>query len=795
MWFLVVILGVLAGLMDFDWPPSEAALMLAFIAMVLIRRKRSCLISVATGVGILAYLYTNVYLAVVLSQTLPVTLTGKNLLIRGAVVQVHHDSPDRQQFTFDVDQCWQETASEKSCNFQGAVVLNRYLPRPAEPTVESELMEASDADLRVEAGEQWQFLVRLYPVRGFSNPGQSRYRMTQLGKGVLARGYVRDEAYSLRQDRAGQWQALLNGWRSGFIARANTLNQPLVNTLLTGDSRGLTDHHWQLLRQTGTVHLVVVSGLHIGVLLGAGWFLLSLLSRCLPLDRYWQRVLLLVSPVLLLFPMLLIWPPGIAVSRALLMALLVIFLRVRGIFWSPLRILLLVVTVLLLSNPFYLLHAGFYYSVWAVALLLLVVSGGRHKGLFLRIQLVLMTGLLPLQAFWLNTPDLVSGVVNLVAIPLVSVLILPLALLEVILPVMPFDGLLSLLDAVFWQWLILGLELDWGIPVLDTGSALMLLFLALIWAFPAVPARNGLSLMIISVLLRVSGSDPVSDREPEFSAQIFDVGQGLAVRIKVGEKQLVYDTGPAYRSGFQPVALFLPQLLASESARIDQLVVSHDDNDHAGGLTALTSFAEQILAGQPERLDKTVFDSVRHIRGCHQGQVWRWEQVVVDVLYPPARAMTDDADRVRSDNDRSCVLKIRSEREPEKSLLLTGDIGHQAEGWLLASGQDLSAEWLVASHHGSAGGNSLAFLAAVAPRGIIYSAGFNNRYGHPAADVQRRIAYLRRGELRSSEIRYREYNTADLGALYLTDSGTNGRWRLVANREQIPVRWRWQRLE
>ena len=794
MWFLVVILGGLAGLMDFDWPPSEAVLMLAFIAMVLIRRKRSCLISVATGVGILAYLYTNVYLAVVLSQTLPVTLTGKNLLIQGAVVQVRHDSPERQQFTFDVDQCWQENASEKSCNFQGPVVLNRYLPRPSDPEVESERMKASDTELRVVAGEHWQFFVRLYPVRGYSNPGQSRYRMTQLGRGVLARGYIRNEAYSQQQDMADQWQRLLNGWRSGFIARADTLNPPLVNTLLTGDSRGLTDHHWQLLRQTGTVHLVVVSGLHIGVLLGTGWFLLSLLSRCLPLDRYWQRGLLLASPVLLLFPMLLIWPPGIAVSRALLMALLVIFFRVRGIFWSPLRILLLVVTLLLLSNPFYLLHPGFYYSVWAVVLLLLVISSGRHKGLFLRIQLVLMVGLLPLQAFWLNTPDLVSGVVNLVAIPLVSVLILPLALLEVILPVVPFDTLLSLLDAVFWQWLILGLELDWGRPVIGVGSALLLVFLALIWAFPAVPARNGLSLLIVSVLFMVSGAGSVSDKEPEFSAQIFDVGQGLAVRIKAGEKQLVYDTGPAYRSGFKPVALFLPQLLSSESARIDQLVISHDDNDHAGGLSALTSFTEQILAGQPERLDKKVSDTGRHIRACHQGQVWRWGAVVFDVLYPPTMAVADDANQVRSDNDRSCVLKIRSLREPEKSLLLTGDIGHQAERWLLASGQDLKAEWLVASHHGSAGGNSLAFLAAVAPRGVIYSAGFNNRYGHPAADVQRRVAYLRQGVPQGSELRYREYNTADLGALYLADEESTGGWHLATNREQIPVRWRWQRL-
>ena len=786
MWFIVVILGVLAGLMDSDWPPAEALLMLAFIAMVLIRRNRPALISVATGVGILAYLYTNVYLAVLLNQTLPQALAGKNLLVQGWVEQVVQDSTDQQQLNFRVEQCLLADETAEICAFQGDVVINRYLHH---------LSEDRALSLKARAGERWQFLVRLYPVRGFSNPGQSRYRMQQLGKGVMARGYIRNEQRSQRLSDPHLLPQLLSRWRSAFSERAAHQDLPLVATLLTGDSRHLTDQHWELLRRTGTVHLVVVSGLHIGVLLGAGWLFLSLIRRVLPFDRYWQRVILLIAPIVLLLPMLLIWPPGVAVARALLMALLVIFIRACGFLLSPLRVLLLAVMLLLLYEPIYLLRPGFYYSVWAVFLLLLVVSSGRHHAMFIRVQLVLMVGLLPVQSFWLNTPDLVSGLVNLAAIPLVSLLILPLALLQVIMPAAPLGSLLDMLEYLFWQCLALGLEFNWGVPALGPGTGLLLVLFALIWALPAVPGRQSASLMILTVGLQLfSGIKSEQNLESGIRAEFFDVGQGLAIRIRAAGKQLVYDTGPSFRSGFQPVSLFLPPLLTSEAAQVDLLVISHDDNDHAGGLSAVAPFAEQVLAGQPERLDKAALGSVKRILACRQGQLWQWGDIAVEVLYPPVSAEVLSA-IARSDNDHSCVLKVWSVSEPQKSILLTGDIGHQAESWLLASGQNLQAEWMVASHHGSAGGNSLAFLSAVRPKGIIYSAGFNNRYGHPASEVQHRVAYLRSQEAMDEDKKvYREYNTADLGALFLEDDDLSGHWKLMANRELIPLRWRWQRL-
>ncbi|WP_086480493.1 DNA internalization-related competence protein ComEC/Rec2 [Oceanospirillum sanctuarii] len=811
MWFIVVIFGVVAGLMDDDWPPTEAAILLAFVAFSLFRRYRTCRISVATGVGILAYLYANVYLAVIFDNSLPETLHGQTLLTRGEVVDVLQQSESQQQIRFRVDHCLiaspsqgDKIASVESdlavgCGFTGEVILNRYFSSPSQKSTSAQTLTRKNSTLvHAKSGEEWQFSVRLYPIRGFVNRGQSRYRLLQLAKGVMARGYVRGDEKSVRLEQANAWRRWQNTWVSVFEEEAHALGLPLASTLLTGQSDSLSPEHWRLLQQTGTVHLVVVSGLHLGVLLGAGWLLLSFISRLLPVDRYWQRLFLLFTPVFLLLPMLLIWPSGVAVSRALLMVLLFILMRAKGIMVSPFRILIVAVTFLLIVQPIYLLRPGFYYSVWAVALLLMLVSGDRHLGLFIRIQLVLMAGLLPLQHFWLNTPDLISGLVNLVAIPLVSLLILPVALFMALSPFTWLESLFAFLlgglEHIFWQLLDVGLVYGFGVPEFSVWFYGLLLLFALIWALPSLPGRAVVSMALL-VAIADQGSNKAAMEEEIFEIEVLDVGQGLAVAVNINGQLLVYDSGPVFRSGFAPVSMLLPPRLASEDRDIDLLVISHDDKDHAGGLGDLLPLSAKVLAGQPER----IFDEGLPISACFQGQKWRWGEVLTEVLYPPQKMM-----RVQSisDNERSCVLRIQSSKQPMQSILLTGDIDVKAEQWLLSSGQDLTARWLVASHHGSAGGNSLAFLSAVSPEGVIYSAGYRNSYGHPARKVQHRLAYLR-SVLPDSKrninfggfpLFYREYNTADLGGIRLKDLTGDGRWELLSQREQIPERWLWRKL-
>jgi len=848
MWFLVIILGLAAGLFDYDWPPAEAVLFLAALAVALLKKHH-----ITMGLVILAYLYSNVYLAVLFNGLFPQHLAGQELSVQGVVVDVLQQQPERQQLLFRVDHCLTVVDQQKNCHFNGQVVLNRDLLKP-QPG------QKQKPDHLAHLGERWHFVVRLYPVRGFMNPGQSRYRLMQLAKGVKGRGYVRHELFSQRLSQAPWHYRTLSHWRSAFSARvdalkglspaasstggssfggsssgvsssggANSVTSNLVTALLTGRTDDLTSHQWSLLQTTGTVHLVVVSGLHLGVLLGGGWLLLSLLPRLVPLDRRRHRLLLLTVPIILLLPMLWIWPSGVAISRALMMALVVLALRGFGILLSPWRILLLVVVLLLLSQPLYLLRPGFYYSILAVALLLFVVSGGRHKALFLHIQLVLLLGLLPVQSFWLNSPDLVSGLANLVAIPLVSVIILPFALLLLWVPFPIALEWLQQLEQVFWQWLELCVGLNWGYWSLDLPTSIALLLTALVLGLPALPFRRAWLLAVLVLFIstktepelnqlisKLAGADiranvrkVRTDAQADFMVQVFDVGQGLSVRIKSGDQQLVYDAGPKFRSGFMPIEMVLPPLLRSEGAVLDYLVISHNDNDHAGGLESLAPFARLIVVGQTGLLDRAVdglidglvdapIDSLDradqaepNVILCTAGQQWQMGEVSIRVLYPPAFLRYDDMPR--SDNEYSCVLHLQSKRQPDKSLLLTGDIDQQAEQWLLNSGQNLKAKWLIASHHGSASGNSLAFLAEVNPEGVIYSAGFNNSYGHPSKKVLERMAYLRSISIAASPIRFKEYNTADLGAITLSSTPHHKPfWLIEGRREQIPLRWLWQ---
>ena len=828
MWFIFIVLGTAAGLLDNDWPPVPAMGLLLLIAWRLLHcrslvrgssrpetgRKRCCFLTQAAsgaGVLILTYLLTNVYLAVQFDRLFPAKLAAADLQLTGEVLQVAKQEAGYQQLHFQVGHCRPlNQQAVPGCDYRGALMLNRYLS-------DSEPSEVA------RAGERWRFQVRVYPLHGFVNPGQGRYRLLQMAKGVYGRGYVRHESASQRLEAASWLQQQVSRWQQGFQqrirGRLETLPsgaQPaLTRALLSGSSRGLDDGQWSLLQATGTVHLVVVSGLHLGVLLGIGWLLTRLIARVFPLDRHWQRVTLLLLPFALLLPMLLIWPGGVAVERAFLMALLLVLLRAAGVVLPALRILQLAVVVLLVSQPLYLLRPGFYYSVLAVALLLLMVTAGAGKTSVLRIQLVLLLGLLPLQSFWLNTPDLVSGLANLIAIPLVSLLILPLALLLMLLPLPGLADLLMQMESLFWQWLQLTLELGPGVWPLDLSASLLLILAAVLLALPVLPGRYPAVLALVLLLIF---REPAGRPGPAFQVQLLDVGQGLAVLVQAGGRLLLYDSGPQFRSGFMPLATVLPPLLRRDALSLDRVVISHQDNDHAGGVPVAASMLSaqgDWLAGQAGGLTQQLQESgpvsEHRVQRCYQGQQWQWGTVQFRVLYPPRGAVSPSvtgsssvpaADETRPDNDFSCVLHIRSLTDPQQSLLLTGDIGDRAERWLLASGQALQARWLVASHHGSAAGNSLAFLAAVQPEGILYSAGARNSYGHPAKQVQQRVAYLRGQALvgyRNTQseggqaARFREYNTADTGALTLVPDQARGvGWQLELQREFLPLRWRWQ---
>jgi len=264
---------------------------------------------------------------------------------------------------------------------------------------------------------------------------------------------------------------------------------------------------------------------------------------------------------------------------------------------------------------------------------------------------------------------------------------------------------------------------------------------------------------------------------------VLDVGQGLAVVVQVQvsgqHKTLVYDTGPSSGDRFNAGdAIVAPYLKTQGIKRIDKLVVSHSDNDHAGGATALLKAfpVKQFIVGEALAFDH---DDVRQT-DCNQLPDWQWEDVRFQFLFNPiselARSAQQNVKARINNNNQSCVLVIRYH---DQTILIPGDIESPVEHSLLqdpALPSDITL--LIAPHHGSNTSSTNAFVAQLHPQTVVFSAGYRSRYGHPHPLVQTRYR----------EIGSRAYTTAETGQLQFVWDG-EGRLRVSAMRFDQPRYW------
>jgi competence protein ComEC len=401
--------------------------------------------------------------------------------------------------------------------------------------------------------------------------------------------------------------------------------------------------------------------------------------------------------------------------------------------------------LVLLLDPWAVLAPGFWLSFGAVAVILYVATGRLRAGHGLalgeslvqwgRVQWAITLALAPLLLVWFQQMSLVSPLANAVAIPLVSLVVTPLALAG---SVLPFDFILKLAHAVMagQMWLLewcaalpaavwqQHAPAAWTVALALAGTAWLLL--------PrGVPARW----LGLPLLLPMFTAGPPAPTQGALWLTVLDVGQGLAVFVQTERHALLYDAGPAYSpeadSGSRAI---LPFLRASGIAQLDALVVSHDDNDHAGG-------AASVLAGLPVA---ALYSSLPEAHAawlaasgyrlpCAAGQGWDWDGVRFELLHPAAGSYA--VDRIKS-NDRSCVLKIAAARG---AVLLTGDIEARSELEMLERGPgELRADVLVAPHHSSRTSSTPEFIAAVQPRWAVLPVGYRNRFGHPKEEVVER---------------------------------------------------------
>lgn len=597
-------------------------------------------------------------------------------------------------------------------------------------------------------GQCWKLTAKLRPPIGFANPAGFDYEQWLLSQRIGGLGYVRD-AQRQHADCPVKWQ--VNNVRQlvaqQFALQPASLGAALLSALAIGDRSALSAEAWQVLRATGTHHLLAISGLHIGMAAAAfSLFGIGLWHVCAPLrKRLPRRLLAAAASMLGALAYAALAGFSTPTVRALIMLTVVVICMLKRQQLQVWRSWCLAFTCCLIIDPLAPLTSGFWLSFSAVAIILLVINGRLGvtprwlQAMQLQFALSLLS--LPLTVGFFGYFSLVAYLANLVVVPAVSMLVVPLAITTavaaLIVPnaVAPLHALgVRLLEFIWWA-----LECFASFPgavwELAAVSWFTLAGLALA-VFIVIFARKWVSGLLAAALLLPWLFTPVGLRTGEFRLDVLEVGQGLAVVVRTAHHTLLYDTGPRFGSaGSAGDWVVLPALRAFGVRQLDRTIVSHWDSDHAGGLAAIASAMPlgQVLSGKSGPMPSVA---------CRAGQAWEWDSVRFEVLHPRHDNW--------GDNDASCVLRLSSQFG---SALLTGDIERAAEIRLLPSIRPVDV--LLAPHHGSASSSSPAFVSAAAPRWVIYSTGRGNRYGFPNLAVQQR--YLAIGAV--------PYNTANAGAI------------------------------
>jgi len=497
--------------------------------------------------------------------------------------------------------------------------------------------------------------------------------------------------------------------------------------------------------------LVSISGIHVtmfawGAALLVGWLWRRSGRLCIALPAPNAALL---GGVLLATAYAVFSGWGVPAQRTCLMLATVALLRLSGARWPWPHVWMLVCAVVVVSDPWALLQAGFWLSFVAVGILFATDIGARssdstgargikhHVLSGLREQWVITVALTPLTLLLFGQVSLVGLVANALAIPWITLVVTPLALLGVAMPML-WDVAAG---AIGWLYIYLQWLAGWpwasvtvAVPPLWAGVAGVLggLLLVLPWGWRM--RVLGLPLLLPVLLWRV----PLP-AAGQFELLAADVGQGNAVLVRTANHALLYDAGPRYSLESDAGHRVLVPLLQALDTRLDTLVLSHRDMDHVGGAPAVLAMQPQVeLLSSIEPTHP--IQALRPARRCEAGQRWEWDGVRFDVLHPRAA----DYDTVAKSNAMSCVLRITN---GVQTALLAGDIELPQEERLVAQGVDLSADVLLVPHHGSKTSSSAAFLDAVAPGIAIVQSGYRNRFGHPAPGVlarlqERRIAVV-----------------------------------------------------
>lgn len=673
------------------------------------------------GLCICGFLWALIRADITLSENLDAALESKEVVVEGVVASMPRQGERSLRFDFDVSRL---SFDDKEYASPGRIRLSWYGQT-------SQLIP----------GESRTFTVKLKRPHGNLNPGGFDYEAWLFQQRIRAVGYVRAEHIQQElESPTHRPRYALARFRQAVTAHLQTVLTGLEHTgiimaLAVGERQSLNNHDWAVLRATGTNHLLAISGLHIGLVAGLGLLFFSWLWSmsawlCLRLPA---RQAGLISGFLLALLYSALAGFAIPTQRALIMLTVFVVgsLLKRSI--SPAYLLATALIAVLLWDPFAVMSVGFWLSFAAVALLIYGMSGRLAvRSWWWRwgwAQCLLAVGLLPFLLFMFFQVSLIAPLANIIAVPWMSFLVVPLVLFSTLVSFLFNDLGVVLFTITDWFIAVLWHTLEFmaALPMAQWTQhappvwALLCGVVGTVWLI----APKGIPLRWIGVIWLLPLLIVVPDRplKGQFEMTLLDVGQGLSAAIITRNHALVYDVGVSLGDNFDMGRqVVVPFLQYRGLSTLDVVVVSHGDNDHIGGLNSVIEAidVQRLLTSVPQKIDNF---KAEH---CAQ-QSWTWDGVYFEILHP------ESASTHWQGNNASCVLRISA---GDDSVLLTGDIEQAAELSLVARlRDDLSTDILVAAHHGSKTSSTIAFVDTVQAKIVLFPVGYRNRWNFPATKI------------------------------------------------------------
>ncbi|MFT5138898.1 MAG: competence protein ComEC [Lysobacterales bacterium] len=682
-------------------------------------------------------------------------LPGNKVTVTGFISDLPKSRGDMQEFRFQLSKSMGNGLPK------GSKMILRWYKHPQQ----------------LKAGESWKFAIKLKPARSrlnFNGPDRERWYFAE---GISVLGIVdASGSEQLVSVKKLNFPALRQKTRDS-IAKILIDHQarPLILALALAEKNEIPVQAWARYRSTGTSHLLAISGMHVGLAAIMGFWLGRLLLLVLPLRiglLFGMHLSWLSSSALAVLYSLMAGL-GTSTRRALVMILVFYLVSMMKRNVTPWQGLFVALLLLLVLNPLAPLAAGFWFSFFAVSILLLQFCGHTDSGHWFKKLILAQTGLviamLPIGMFWFQQATLLGLVSNFIAIPWVSFAVVPATLLAII--TLPFDTWLSpfLLLSAAESVALLDSILEWiartgqGVSTTTRNPGMLLAVTAsiggIILLIPGVLIPRYLGLMLLMPLAL-----PIRHDKQTLYVEMLDVGQGLAVLVETPNHLLLYDTGPGDGESWSMAATsIVPAIASRANSSLDRIIVSHGDLDHAGGLFDLMPRYSQ------SRINANLGQLKKGVSPCTAGDEWYWDSIQFIVLHPSTGLPY-------LGNDSSCVIEIKFAGH---KVLLTGDISTSVENRLVGMGigpQDI----LFAPHHGSKSSSSKVFVETLQPKFGLISTAFQNKYNFPHPEVKERFARSGVPLL----------NTADCGAVKITLRNGSTPQLSSARRKRNAI-WRW----